>query len=200
MTSPNGPSGEAIIAAEWLLLTVSALMIFARLYLRLKINHQTLALSDVCICLAWCAAAATVSFDIIFFHMNVLRPEVDAFLHGYHGDRKSLQTAIKYFWVSNTPFFTSFYLSKATLLAFYWQITPIFLKCSRYFLYSIVAYCAAGYIVTMLLNLFLCFPIERNWALGPTACYGPQGIVFQTAWAFNFSADVLSESHSILLP
>jgi hypothetical protein len=95
MTSPNGPSAEATLAAEWILLTISAAMILARLYLRLRINRHRLSLSDVLICLAWCAATATVSFDIVFFRMDVLRRDVDPFLSGYRGDKKSLQRALK---------------------------------------------------------------------------------------------------------
>ncbi|KAH8723965.1 hypothetical protein GQ44DRAFT_773544 [Phaeosphaeriaceae sp. PMI808] len=184
-------SGEAIIAIEWLLLAISGIAIIARLYLRLKINRRKLVASDVCICLAWCAAMVTIAFDIVFFQMGILNPNVDALLKGYHGDKKSLRKALKYFWVSNTPFFCCFYLSKATLLAFYWQITPDFMRGRRYFLYGIIVYCVVAFTSTMLLNLFLCFPIKRNWAIGPDACFGPQGIVFQTAWGFNFLGDLL---------
>ncbi|KAH8707186.1 hypothetical protein GQ44DRAFT_715907 [Phaeosphaeriaceae sp. PMI808] len=191
MVSHNGPSGEATLVTEWLLVSISAAMIIARLYLRLRITRQKLLLGDVLICLAWCAATATISFDIVFFRMNVLRTDVDVFLSGYRGDKKSLQRALKYFWVSNAPFFTSFYLSKATLLAFYWHIIPDVLKTSRYLLYGTVVYCGLAYTITMLLNLFLCFPIEQNWALGPTACVIEPGTVFKSAWTLNFFGDLI---------
>jgi hypothetical protein len=94
VASPNSPSGEATLALEWLLLMISTAMILARLYLRLRINRQKLSPSDVLICLAWCAATATITFDIVFFRMNVLRKDVDPFLSGYNGDKKSLQKAL----------------------------------------------------------------------------------------------------------
>ncbi|KAH8706895.1 hypothetical protein GQ44DRAFT_495635 [Phaeosphaeriaceae sp. PMI808] len=190
ITSPNSPSGEVTLVLDWLLLATSAAMILARLYLRLRINRQKLFLSDVLICLAWCAATATISLDIVLFRMNVLRKDVDPFLHGYHGDKKSLQRALKYFWAANAPFFTSFYLSKAALLAFYWQIIPEFLKTSRRLLYGTIVYCILAYTTSMLLNFFLCFPIERNWALGPTVCIYQPGTVFKSAWALNLFGDL----------
>jgi hypothetical protein len=95
ITSPNSPSGEATLSVEWLLLAISAAMILARLYLRLRINRQKLFPSDVLICLAWCAATAAISLDVVLFRMNVLRKDIDPFLHGYPGDKKSLQRALK---------------------------------------------------------------------------------------------------------
>jgi hypothetical protein len=95
ITSPNSPSGEVTLVLDWLLLVTSAAMILARLYLRLRINRQKLLPSDVLICLAWCAATTTISLDIVLFRMDVLRKGVDPFLRGYHGDKKSLQRAIK---------------------------------------------------------------------------------------------------------
>ncbi|KAH8702978.1 hypothetical protein GQ44DRAFT_664387 [Phaeosphaeriaceae sp. PMI808] len=188
ITSPHSPSGEATLAVIWIFLAISAAMILARLYLRLRINRQKLFPSDMLICLAWCAAAMTASFDVVLFRMKVLRKDVDPFLSGYHGD---MEKAAKYIWAGNTPFFTSFYLSKAALLAFYWQIIPEFLKTSRRLLYSTIVYCIIAYTTTMSLNIFLCFPIERNWALGPTACIYEPGTVFTSAWALNLFSDLI---------
>jgi len=53
-------------------------MIFARLYLRLKINHQRLIASDYFMILAWFASMSNATFDIVFLHLGILKPEMDA--------------------------------------------------------------------------------------------------------------------------
>ncbi|PVH98967.1 hypothetical protein DM02DRAFT_729558 [Periconia macrospinosa] len=165
ITSPNSPTGEVTLAIDWLLLAISAAMILARLYLRLRINRQKIFPSDVLICLAWCAATTTVSLDIVLFRMNALRKNVDPFLHGYHRDKKSVQRAL--------------------------MIIPEFLKTSRRLLYSTIVYCVCAYTTSMLLNFFLCFPIQRNWEIGPTVCIFQPGTVFKTAWALNLFGDLI---------
>ena len=53
-------------------------MILARLYLRLKINHQRLVASDYFMILAWFASMSNATFDIVFLHLGILKPEMDA--------------------------------------------------------------------------------------------------------------------------
>jgi hypothetical protein len=88
ITSPHSPSGEATLTVIWIFIAIGGVMILARLYLRLWINRQKLQLSDMLICLAWCAAAITGSIDIVLFSMKALRKDVDFFLSGYYGDKE----------------------------------------------------------------------------------------------------------------
>ncbi len=88
ITSPRSPSGEATLTVIWIFIGIGAVMILARLYLRLRINRQKLQVSDVLICLAWSAAAITGSLEIVLFSMKALRKDVDIFLSGYHGDKE----------------------------------------------------------------------------------------------------------------
>ncbi|PVH98652.1 hypothetical protein DM02DRAFT_681863, partial [Periconia macrospinosa] len=74
---------------------------------------------------------------------------------------------------------------RSALVAFYWQVIPEILKTSRRMLYATVTYCVFAYTTTMLLNFFLCFPIERNWYVRT------QNTVFKTAWALNIFADLI---------
>ncbi|KAH6985263.1 hypothetical protein EDB80DRAFT_591071 [Ilyonectria destructans] len=159
----HAPTAVAVIVGEWLLLFIGAVMILARLYLRLKINRQTLVLSDMFICLAWLAAAASASVDIYLKCMGVLRQDVDAFLRGYEGDRNTLQSALLYFWAGNFAFFTAFWCSKTAILAFYLQIFPPAFQTYRIIIWIVITYAVMGYIVAISLNLFLCWPLERNW-------------------------------------
>lgn len=66
-------------------------------------------------------------------------------------------------WASVIPFFVTFYLCKASLLVVYLQLFPPFMTKRRIILWSVVAYCACALIVSLCLQLFLCFPIKRNW-------------------------------------
>lgn len=88
----NGPTAAAVIATTWTLLCVAALLIAARLHLRLKIRRQRLAVSDGLICLAWCSAATYASFDIVFLKLGILDPAVDGFMRNLQADPATLQT------------------------------------------------------------------------------------------------------------
>lgn len=66
-------------------------------------------------------------------------------------------------WASVIPFFVTFYLCKASLLVVYLQLFPPFMIKRRIILWSVVGYCACALIVSLCLQLFLCFPIKRNW-------------------------------------
>lgn len=55
-------------------------MILTRLHLRLKINRQQLVASDYFIILAWFASMLNATFDIVFMHLGILKPEMDVAL------------------------------------------------------------------------------------------------------------------------
>lgn len=89
----HGPPAAAVISTEWLLLSISAAMILARLHLRLKKNRQSLRISDIFICLAWCSSVPSGSLHIVLARMGVLRANMDFFFTAFTGDAKTLQTA-----------------------------------------------------------------------------------------------------------
>jgi hypothetical protein len=66
-------------------------------------------------------------------------------------------------WGGMIPYYTTFYLCKASLLSMYLQLFPCFMTKRRILLWVTIAYCSLAYVVTISLQLFLCFPIERNW-------------------------------------
>lgn len=90
----HGPPAAAVISTDWLLLSISAAMIVARLHLRLKRNRQSLLISDVFICLAWCSSVPTGSLHIVLARMGVLRANMDFLFTTFTGDAKTLQTAL----------------------------------------------------------------------------------------------------------
>lgn len=84
--SINGPSGASVVATEWALLGAAAVLISARLYLRLNITRRRLTHSDAFICLAWIAAAAYNAFDILYLALGVMEPHVDGALSNFQRD------------------------------------------------------------------------------------------------------------------
>ncbi|EOA86001.1 uncharacterized protein SETTUDRAFT_110740, partial [Exserohilum turcica Et28A] len=53
-----------------------------------------------------------------------------------------------------------------TLLSFYLQVVPSCMRSYRVVILATVAYTAIGYIVSISVALFLCFPIWKNWYWG----------------------------------
>ncbi|KAH6985118.1 hypothetical protein EDB80DRAFT_591115, partial [Ilyonectria destructans] len=117
----------------WLLIAITAGLIVARMYLRVKINRQQVVLSDVFICLVWCCSVTMASLAIAFAKIGVLRQDVDYALKGFDGDLETMQHQL--FWIGNFPFYAGFYLSKAAILALYEQLFPPVLRKRRFMLW-----------------------------------------------------------------
>ncbi|KAK5631746.1 hypothetical protein RRF57_007460 [Xylaria bambusicola] len=83
------PTAAAVITTEWILLGTAALLISARLFLRLKINRQGLTISDGFICSAWSAAVAYNSFDILYMKIGALK--IAGPLGDFHTDPVTMQ-------------------------------------------------------------------------------------------------------------
>ncbi|KAH7335100.1 hypothetical protein BKA66DRAFT_379166, partial [Pyrenochaeta sp. MPI-SDFR-AT-0127] len=183
---------------EWVFLGIALLLIFARLHLRLKINHQPLVASDYFMILAWFASMSNASFDIVFMNLGVLKSEMDVTLSLVE-NFDVLQTALRYFWATNIPFYATIYLCKASILAFYLDLFPRHNHLHRTLLYAVIGYSASAFVVSLFLVLFLCFPVERQWfanlsnrSLGADMC--PPKLMhlnFRIGWALHFSSDIL---------
>ncbi|KAH7146909.1 hypothetical protein B0J13DRAFT_674960 [Dactylonectria estremocensis] len=185
------PSGLAVIATEALLHFLTASLIAGRFYLRLHILQLKLALTDLILSLAWLATVANSSVDVALFTLGALDAKVTVSLEGFNGDAASVDIALKIYWASTFPYFIGFYLSKAAILLFFFQIFPTVLRAPKILLWSITGYCIAAFAVSLSLALFICLPIERNWSLGPSSCNLRITIVlFSVAWALHFSSDI----------
>jgi hypothetical protein len=66
-------------------------------------------------------------------------------------------------WASVIPFYATLYLCKASLLAVYTQLFPVYMVKRRIALWVTIWYCVAAFIVSISLLLFLCWPVQRNW-------------------------------------
>ncbi|RYP83766.1 hypothetical protein DL769_001298 [Monosporascus sp. CRB-8-3] len=120
----QGPSVASVITTEWLFLGIALVLIIARLHLRLNIQYQRLAPSDYFLITAWIASMSNACFDIAFLRMGVLTPEMDVTL-SLVDDLEVLRQALRNFWTTNFPFYTTLYMCKASILAFYSQLFPV---------------------------------------------------------------------------
>ncbi|KAK1623504.1 hypothetical protein BDP81DRAFT_438982 [Colletotrichum phormii] len=127
----NGPSAAAVIGTEFTLIGVAAALIGARIYLRLVIQDLPLITSDILVCVAWVFTVASASYDIVFHKMGVLHSHVAYTLEGYDGTPEDVELVWKLQWSGQFPFFTAFYLCKATLLSLYARFFPIFMETRR---------------------------------------------------------------------
>ncbi|KAM6517604.1 hypothetical protein FSOLCH5_008571 [Fusarium solani] len=188
------PSTAGVLACFWILLCVSAILIAARLWLRLKIQHQALLLSDALLLIAWCSSFTHAVFVIIFAVKGALHPDIDYTLINWKVDVTEVEFITRMIWSSVFPFFTSLYFCKFALLATYLQLFPRFMKKLRVALYVAIAYCVSGYLVSMSVQLFLCWPIEGNWsfASNPAVVCEPKiiGTIFYIAWSLHFTANL----------
>ncbi|KAH0431004.1 nacht and ankyrin domain protein [Colletotrichum camelliae] len=125
---------------------------------------------------------------------GVLQPDVNYTLFNWKADAAKLEHVRKLIWVTLFPFFSALYFCKFALLATYLQLFPPFMTVLRKMLYATIAYCVSGYIVSMALQLFLCWPIERNWSFfsDPSGLCSIQIMttIFHVSWALHFSANL----------
>lgn len=96
------------------------------------------------------------------------------------------------FWISSIPFYATFYLCKAALLATFLQLFPRFMTYRRTALWCVVAFTAICFLVSIGYHTTGCLPVSRNWSMGEDAC--PVEFArtsFRLAWSLHFTSDVL---------
>lgn len=85
-------------------------------------------------------------------------------------------------------------MPKLSITTFYWWLIPNVFRNMRYLLWITTFYVIAAMLCSVLVDIFICFPVYYNWSLE----YDKQGqsiwnswTDFLINWALNFSADVL---------
>ncbi|EGU76329.1 hypothetical protein FOXB_13156 [Fusarium oxysporum f. sp. conglutinans Fo5176] len=134
---PAGPSGVVVLTVIYVLISLSAIIIGARIYLRLAIQKQRLVTADWLRISAWCTAFVTGFFDILYAKEGVLHPGINYTLSNWDAPLEQQIRVRKLF--------------------------PPFMVIRRLMVWIVVVYCVCAYIVTISLQLFLCYPIQRNW-------------------------------------
>ncbi|KAL6920840.1 hypothetical protein ACHAPO_004479 [Fusarium lateritium] len=189
----TAPSAATVIAVEFMLVAVALAIIIARIYLRLVVQKQSLVLADWIRIVAFISGCVTAVFDVVFLVEGALDPTINFTLINWNVPPEKLELVLKFTWANTIPFFSTFYLCKASLLVVYLQLFPTFMRKARIVLWGVVAYCVCAYIISMSLVIFLCFPTERNWSVTePEKLCGdwPVATTFQIAWALHFTGSL----------
>ncbi|KAL8372586.1 hypothetical protein RB595_002095 [Gaeumannomyces hyphopodioides] len=187
-----GPGTAVLMVVEWGLITTAALIIGARLRLRLQIQRRSLWISDILMILAWLCSVASAACDIYFARMGALEPHIDTALTRWEGSPGDMIVMLQIFWASTFPFYMTFYFCKASLLATLFQLIPPFMKNRRIILWAVAGYCVAAFIVSVCYHIFGCFPPWLNWSIEGATC--PELFArtsFEIGWALHFTGDVL---------
>lgn len=79
----------------WVLLAIATGVIFARIYLRLKIQRRRLLVSDALMATAWVFAVAEVSSHVVMMNLGGLDKGVGTTPVGFHGGSYKLQAITK---------------------------------------------------------------------------------------------------------
>jgi hypothetical protein len=177
---------------EWTLISLSTLVIAARIWLRLGLQKQRLLGSDVWMTSAWAMGIITASFCITYVHMGVMEDGIDPGLEAFKASEERKELIRKILWISTLPFVSSYYLCKAALLCVYHQVIPRFMTKRRTFLWATVGYVTASYVVTLILLFTICTPVSRWWTSDADRRCERDPVLgaFRAIWALNFSSDV----------
>lgn len=81
--------------SEWTLISLSTLVIAARIYLRLVIQKRPLLSSDIVMASAWAMGIVVASFCLTYVHMGVMEPNINYSLKDYDGTEDDKQFILR---------------------------------------------------------------------------------------------------------
>ncbi|KAH6956314.1 hypothetical protein DER45DRAFT_566497 [Fusarium avenaceum] len=183
---------EDILVSEILVIFAIAL-VAARLNLRLRVQKRNLLTSDKFMIAACISGIITAGFAPAFASPDAFDPKVHTTLQGYSRGVEDLRLILMLLFTSNFPFYTTFYLCKAALLAVYLQAFPDYMVKRRMFLWLTIWFVAISYVVTLLVIFCICLPLDRHWDLSPSRTCSPRTyvITFNVGWGLSFMGDLL---------
>ncbi|KAH8645699.1 hypothetical protein BX600DRAFT_444264 [Xylariales sp. PMI_506] len=183
-------SGEALIAIEWILISIAFCLILVRLNLRVRILGESLILSDYLIISAFLTGVALNAVDLSLFLQHLYQGNYDYELSTYVAPDSELVSVLKRFYGEYFPFYIEQYLNKASLIALYYEIfRPDSVKLQKA-LFGLVLYCGASFIITMCMVLGAC-PWGCYWSLTdpcPEVC---RAVSDNLGWGLHFSSDLM---------
>ncbi|KAI6774974.1 hypothetical protein HG530_001732 [Fusarium avenaceum] len=186
-------SGAKDILVSEILVIFAIALVAARLNLRLRVQKRNLLLSDKFMIAACISGIITAGFAPAFASLDAFDPKVHTTLQGYSRGVEDLRLILMLLFTSNFPFYTTFYLCKAALLAVYLQAFPDYMVKRRMFLWLTIWFVAISYVVTLLVIFCICVPLDRHWDLNPNRTCSPRTyvITFNVGWGLSFMGDLL---------
>ncbi|KAK6526611.1 hypothetical protein TWF694_005193 [Orbilia ellipsospora] len=176
-------------AFEWSMIAATLCLVLLRLYLRFRRSCLTF-FEDGFVLLAWLCFLSQVLMDTQLYRLGFFNEQLDTLAVDIHGEVVST-TALKIFYVQNATYHFSMYAVKSAMLSFYTHFIPKRMHKTRIFLWITAALVAGGFVVSTLLNLFLCLPLSRNWDPNDTCSFnwtsGARSIV---SYVFHLLTDL----------
>ena len=138
----------------------------------IRIHHfRKLSLADIAAVFSWICLLFSALCDTCVKHLGLWDPKLD-FKGGKEPDFPNLVSkeklpdvvkGMKILYASVPIFYTGFFAVKFAFLLQYYDYFPPFRRRLRLALNSLCVVVLVGYIVSLVLNIFYCLPVERNW-------------------------------------
>ncbi|KAH8738390.1 hypothetical protein BGZ61DRAFT_526370 [Ilyonectria robusta] len=176
-------SPTAVIAGEWVLLSLAIILVAARLYVRLYMNKDRIYWSDAWLLIAVCSALGLVICDTLAYKANAMFNFVDP------GVRMlKIRFAVNYF------FDTGMYFPKFSIIAFYYALVPPTQPTMRIALYTLTGITVASCLVTFFDATLWCgADIASNWSPERGVCSAYNSLIMMRIhWSLNFTTEVLN--------
>lgn len=190
-------SATATLVVEWIFVTISLIFLSARIGIRLFVIKLGILPEDILLMVAqmlyflWCALDAyVISVGFMDHGANYLSKHLTEHVQG--GPDMQIKV-LKIVYASSVPYYLTIWSIKGAIIGFYYRLIPKKTK-SRLFLHFTTVCTIITLIVILCLNLFLCKPISRNWALPETEqhCYSSTARPpFAISSVANLATDIL---------
>lgn len=160
-----GISGDAAIAIQWAAFAVTFPFVGLRIFTRFQAGR--LGSSDLIVSLTWLMFLLTNTGDNELWRRGLYQDSI-----GWGGewekaipDANTRVTLLKIKFAAYFPYILQLWGVKLSIIALYYTlITDQFAKL-RLALHCITAYCIATLLISVILNLFWCTPLSKNWGL-----------------------------------
>lgn len=195
-------SATATVVCEWIFASVAVAFLAARLWVRLRVIKLGILPEDIILIAAqffffvWISLDAyTVSVGFMDDGANYLSKEPTSHVQGGVDEQIIV---LKIIYASAQPYYLCIWLIKGAILGFYYRLIPKETK-SRIFLHITTFLCIATLIIIILLNLFLCIPISKNWQLGAgdQQCYSSTA---RTPFTISAVANLVTDVFIFIVP
>lgn len=195
-------SATATLVVEWVFATISLIFLSARIGVRLFIIKLGILPEDILLMIAqmlyflWCSLDAyVISVGFMDNGANYLSDNLTQHVKG--GPVMEIKV-LKIVYSSSIPYYLCIWFIKGAIIGFYYRLIPKKTK-SRMFLHFTSVCTFVTLIVIICLNLFLCRPISRNWALPETDqhCYSSTA---RTPFAISSVANLVTDILIFIVP
>ncbi|OTA90240.1 hypothetical protein M434DRAFT_51279, partial [Hypoxylon sp. CO27-5] len=169
--------GGTLIAIVTTMHTLSTVVLVARFWIRLRIQHMRLAADDLTIILSWLVIISTEARYGLGKHLADLPPGTDVAMSSRFG------------YANQAIYYTSVSLTKISILLFYFRLFPQ--KTYHIFLWVMMVFVGLTGLVCSIAGILQCNPVHKAWdTLTPGTCFNRPAFFFSHA-SLNIFQDLV---------